>query len=255
MDDKQIEKQRYNKSSEHLLGVIKEDNVLLRLLGADNFPLYLRPPYIYYHDLISRHTSANSKLLDLCCGNGMHSFTGAKNGAKVIALDYAENSITICRERAKLLGIDVDFRTADAHTLDFPDDSFEVVTCAGSLSYLDHEIFFKEVWRVLKPGGLFICVDSFNHNPVYRLNRYIHYLRGKRSYSTLKRMPTTNTIKQLGDLFSKIDIKYYGIFSFFAPILKPFFPPETILNIVERTDKWFSFGKNYCFKIVFHAKK
>lgn len=255
MDDKQIEQERYNSKSANLLDSVEKDQLLLRTLGADNFPLYLRPPYHHYHELINQLTSSDTCQLDLCCGNGMHSFTGAKNGAKVIALDYAENSIIVGGARAELLGIPVDFRTADVQTLAFPDNTFDIITCAGSLSYLDHEIFIKEVYRVLKPGGSFICVDSFNHNPVYRFNRYIHYLRGERSFSTLLKMPNTSTIKLFDNIFSKIDVKYYGIFSFFGPLLKSFLSPETILRIIEKTDKWFSYIKKFSFKIVILAIK
>lgn len=255
MNDKRIEQERYNNKSANLLQAMREDDAALATLGADNFPLHVRPPYLHYHALISKYTYANTQQLDLCCGNGMHSFTGAKNGAKVIALDYAENSITIAKARARLLDMQVDFEMADVQTLSFPDNTFDVVTCAGSLSYLDHEIFLKGVYRVLKPGGVFICVDSLNHNPIYRLNRYIHYLRGERSYSTLVKMPTTSTIKLIGRLFSKIDVKYYGIFSFFAPVLKSFLSPEAVLQTVQKTDRWLSIFKKYSFKIVILATK
>ena len=36
----------------------------------------------------------------------------------------------------------------------------------------------NEIYRVLKQGGILIIVDSLNHNPVYKFNRWIHYLYG-----------------------------------------------------------------------------
>jgi hypothetical protein len=36
----------------------------------------------------------------------------------------------------------------------------------------------------LKNKGAFIAIDSLNNNPIYRLNRYLHYLKGERSLST-----------------------------------------------------------------------
>ncbi len=255
MDDKEIEQQRYNKSSASLLDIIEKDKKLLHVLGADNFPHYLRPPYLYYHELINSKTSASKKQLDLCCGNGMHSFTGAKNGASVIAIDYAEQSIVICNQRNIILKLNVDFRTADVQTLSFENNTFDIVTCAGSLSYLDDEIFLHEVYRVLKKEGVFICVDSFNHNPIYRFNRYIHYFLGKRSYSTLVRMPNQDTIQLFKTIFSKVDVKYFGIFTFLAPILKFFFSPEKLMIIIEKLDNFFSSLKIYAFKVVIKAEK
>lgn len=255
MDDKQIERQRYNKSSVRFLESIEEDKNSLHVLGADNFPLYLRPPYLYYHQLITNNTQPGKKQLDLCCGNGIHSFTGIKNGASVIALDYAEQSIAICKKRNDILKLNVDFRTADVQTLLFEENTFDIVTCAGSLSYLDLEILLHEVHRVLKKGGVFICVDSFNHNPIYRLNRYIHYLRGERSYSTLLRIPNKRSIQLFKIIFSKVDVNYFGTFCFLAPILNFFFTPVKTMSIIQKLDNLLPFLKIYAFKVVIQAEK
>jgi ubiquinone/menaquinone biosynthesis C-methylase UbiE len=256
MKDKQIEQQRYNKFSKNILSIIVNDKALLQVLGADNFPIYLRPPYLHYHDLIHKNTIGIKKQLDLCCGNGMHSFTGAKNGATVIALDYAEQSIALCKKRSKALNLYVDFRTSDVQTLsEYVDNEFDVVSCAGSLSYIDHDLYFSEVYRVLKRGGVFICVDSFNHNPIYSFNRFIHFLRGERSYSTLKRMPNMDTINLLNQIFKNVEVSYFGIFAFIAPLLKPMMPPETIAQIINKLDILFPFLRRYSFKIVIAASK
>jgi len=256
MEDKKIEQQRYNNvATSFLINIEKEKDLLLEL-GTDNSPLYLQPPYLYYHNLINQKAIQSTKQLDLCCGNGTHSFTGAKNGAKVIALDYAEQSIIVCKKRAERLKLNVDFKVADVQTLkNFDDEEFDVVTCAGSLSYLDNVVFFNEVYRVLKSGGMFICVDSFNHNPIYRLNRFVHYLRGNRSYMTLKRMPNKNTIKLLKHIFLNVDVKYFGIFSFMAPLLMLFISSNNTTKLISKLDVFFPYLKNYSFKIVFYATK
>jgi ubiquinone/menaquinone biosynthesis C-methylase UbiE len=256
MEDRHIEQERYNNFSASLLNNIEKESEWLLELGADNSPLYFQPPYLYYHNLINQNTSQSKKQLDLCCGNGVHSFTGAKNGAKVIALDYAEQSISVCRKRAEILKLSVDFRAADVQTLkDFKDDEFDIVTCAGSLSYLDNIILFEEVYRVLKNGGMFICVDSFNHNPIYRMNRFIHFLRGERSFGTLKRMPNVNTIKLLNKIFTNVDVNYFGIFTFIAPVLKLIMSPEKITRIINKLDILLPWLKRYSFKIVISASK
>lgn len=255
MDDKLIEQKRYNKVSEEMFSLIENDNLLLRTLGPDNFPLYLQTPYLLYHNLIAKNTSSASNQLDLCCGNGMHSFTGAINGASVIALDYAEKSITICKKRAELLNVHVDFKTADVQVLFFKDNFFDVVTCAGSLSYLDNKIFLEEIFRVLKKDGIFICVDSFNHNLFYRANRYFHYLKGNRTYSTLKRMPNEYTIDLFKSIFTEVEVSYHGIFIFLVPIMKLFYTDFKIKKIVDQLDNMFPFLKRYAFKVVISAKK
>jgi ubiquinone/menaquinone biosynthesis C-methylase UbiE len=253
--DKKIEKQRYNSFSADLINRLYYNEMMLQVLGADNFKLYLQAPYLYYHKLIAENTQHDKLQLDLCCGNGMHSFTGAKNGASVIALDYAENSIAICKKREAVLNLNVDFRIADVQILSFQNEVFDIVTCVGSLSYLDNNFFFKEVNRVLKKDGMFICLDSFNHNPIYKLNRLIHYFRGNRSYSTLTRMPDMKTIQLLKEIFSNVEVTYFGIFTFLAPILNLIISQKKIFLILKKLDSKFHKINRYAFKVVIKANK
>lgn len=215
MIDKEIEKIRYNEFSKHNAD-LSQANVCLKSLGANSIPVFFRRPYTIFEKNLSDciKSNKNTKLLDLCCGDGIHSFTGALYGADVIALDYAENSILLAKRRSELIGVEVDFRTCDVENLPFESEKFDIVTCVGSLSYLDHEIFIQEVIRVLKPNGKFMCVDSFNHNPIYRLNRYIHYLKGNRTLSTLKRMPNNKLLKIIKNNFTELKVEYFGIFVF-----------------------------------------
>ena len=90
------------------------------------------------------------------------------------------------------------------------------------MSYGDPNLVDAEIRRVLRPGGIFICVDSLNHNPLYRINRWLHYLRGNRSKSTLMRMPDLTRIKALGFGFSRVNVNYFGSLSFAMPLLSKF---------------------------------
>ena len=255
MDDKQIEQQRYNHSSAYLLNSIFYDETLLKVLGAEAFPSYLQPPYLFFHKFLEDNIKFGDNQLDLCCGNGLHSFTGAKKGALVIGLDFAEKSIEICKKRASLLNLNVDFRTADVQAISFENGKFDIVTCVGSLSYLDNDTFLNEVHRVLKQGGVFLCLDSFNHNPIYKFNRFIHYLRGNRSYSTLTRMPNLKTIQLFEKKFNNVKVSYFGIFIFIAPMLKFFISPDKINLILNKLDHFFSKINRYAFKVVIQATK
>lgn len=252
--NKQTEYQRYNESSKQRLSVTDLND--LTTLGALNFPLYLRSPYHYYEDILNQYVVKDSKVLDLCCGDGIHTITLGKICDHVIATDIAENSIELAIMRAEALDLhSITFQKGDAENLEFADNSFDIVTCVGSISYVDLELFTSEVLRVLKPGGKFIAVDSFNYSPIYRLNRYIHYLRGERSLSTLKRMPSEYTLKYFGLRFQKIENKYFGIFAFSGSILGKLFGNPRAQKVIDELDKRMSILKRYSFKIVIIAAK
>lgn len=218
MKDKELEYYRYNSRSAKELSL--HDNKV-NAYGHEAIPYLLQSPFVLYEELIKTYVKEGSHVLDVCCGNGIHTLTAAKSGAFVTATDFAENSIELAKIRAKKAGVPgIKFLCADAEKLPFENNSFDIITCAGSLSYVDLKIFTGEVLRVLKPGGVFICLDSFNHNPIYRLNRFVHYLRGNRSFDTLKRMPDSKTIQYLHNQFKSLDISYFGIFSFAGGVLK-----------------------------------
>lgn len=254
--DKEIEKSRYNTISQKRISEDKNILDYLRILGSDNFNHYIGFPYVLYEEQIKKNIVKNEcNLLDLCCGDGMHSFTGYNAGATVIALDYSESSIKLAEKRAEANNCLIDFQICDVESLPFPDESFEIVTCAGSLSYIDHNIFIKEVKRVLKPGGKFIVIDSFNHNIFYRLNRYLHFIKGNRTFSTLTRMPNYKLLKFIKHEFQVIEVQYYGIFLFAVPFLKLFLGSKKISVLISRLDNFFSFLKKYSFKIIMVAVK
>jgi ubiquinone/menaquinone biosynthesis C-methylase UbiE len=66
----------------------------------------------------------------------------------------------------------VELQPADAMELPFPDRSFDVVVCQfGVMFFPDKDKSYREVFRVLVPGGhyVFSVWDSHRHNPVGRI--------------------------------------------------------------------------------------
>ena len=174
----------------------------------------------------------------------------------VIATDIAKNSIEIAKLRAKAFNLNsIQFLTGDAEDVKFQDNSFDVVTIVGSISYVELEKFTAEVLRILKPGGRFIAVDTLNHNLIYRFNRYLHYLKGNRTLSTLNRMPNEKTLEYLAGQFQSLEKHYFGIFVFIGPLLSRFLKENQVRKVIDYLDKKMSLLKKYSFRIVLMATK
>jgi len=99
-----------------------------------------------------------STLLDVGAGNGAVALEAAEllgPGGRVIGCDIAATMVYLAAQAAAERGADnVIFCQMDAERLDFPDDSFDTVTCAFSLfQFPDMERALAEMGRVLKPGG------------------------------------------------------------------------------------------------------
>lgn len=245
--DKQIELERYDQRASSVLaaGRINE----LGPDGPDDTPIELRAPYVLYESHIKAHSRPGLRVLDLCCGNGQHSLVAARLGADVVASDIAPANVALTLARARRAGLSLEGMVADAEQPPWPDGTFDVVTLAGSLSYVDLEVFLRGVLRILRPGGAFIFVDSLNHNPIYRLNRWLHYLRGRRSLSTLQRMPTLATLQRIRADFPDLHVSFHGIFSFLSPVLRLAGPARTA-HWLDAADRHLPILHRFGFKIV-----
>ena len=102
--------------------------------------------------------SPGSTLLDVGTGAGAvalqaPAWVGAEG--QVTASDVAVAMVELAQRSAAERGIvGVTFCRMDGEQLDFPDDSFDTVTCAFSLfQFPDMNRSLAEMWRVLKPGG------------------------------------------------------------------------------------------------------
>jgi len=99
-----------------------------------------------------------------------------------------------------------------------------------------------------------IAMDSLNHNPIYELNRFIHFLRVHRSKSTLQRMPTQDLINSYTSHFGCSDVKYFGSLVWTSALLKWIFSGKTIAVLLNRADDLFNVKKS-AFKFTIQVVK
>lgn len=64
-----------------------------------------------------------------------------------------------------------EFQVMDAHNLEFPDGTFDIIFGNAILHHLNFETALKELYRVLKPDGEIVFVEPLARNPVGKLVR------------------------------------------------------------------------------------
>lgn len=82
--------------------------------------------------------------------------------ANVMALDFARKMLELGAEKSRKKGLDakIAFIGADLEQMPFLDESFEVATIAFGLRNLEHrDKALVEIFRVLKPGGIFAVLE------------------------------------------------------------------------------------------------
>lgn len=102
--------------------------------------------------------SPGSHVLDVCCGTGdflvpLRKAVGASG--EVVGVDFAQPML----ERAKSK-VDCDLVLGDAGNLPFQKQSFDGITVGWGLRNVPSiDASLKEIVRVLKPGGTFVCLE------------------------------------------------------------------------------------------------
>jgi demethylmenaquinone methyltransferase/2-methoxy-6-polyprenyl-1,4-benzoquinol methylase len=105
------------------------------------------------------------RVLDVAGGTGDIAFriVDASHGnAHATVLDINGSMLTVGRDRAQKKGLsgNTDFVEANAEELPFADATFDAYTIAFGIRNVTRiDVALKEAFRVLKPGGRFLCLE------------------------------------------------------------------------------------------------
>jgi SAM-dependent methyltransferase len=125
-------------------------------------------------DQASFYDPAGKDVLDYGCGPGYLTRELLDRGAlHVTGIDISEAEIEAARVRAREEGVEdrSNHLVADAHDLEFADDSFDLIVGDSILHHLDMKVALEEIRRVLRPGGRAVFMEPMWHSPFLRLGR------------------------------------------------------------------------------------
>jgi ubiquinone/menaquinone biosynthesis C-methylase UbiE len=118
---------------------------------------YRLEPYIL--DFARFESGKDKRVLEIGIGGGVDFSNWIRSGARATGIDLTQAGVAMTRQRLSQLGIkseDYQAMVGDAENLPFAENTFDIVYSYGVLHHSpDTERAFKQVYRVLKPGGVF----------------------------------------------------------------------------------------------------
>jgi demethylmenaquinone methyltransferase/2-methoxy-6-polyprenyl-1,4-benzoquinol methylase len=170
----------------------------------------------------------SARVLDLCCGTGDLALAFRKEapiGAEIVGSDFVPEMLARARSKAAAFGAGVMFVEADALSLPFCDESFDLVSCSfGFRNLANYERGMLEIFRVLKPGGSVAILEFAEprgklFGSVYRFyfRRVLPWLGGLISGngsaytylpSSVSKFPSPEGLQGLFERAGYIDVKF-----------------------------------------------
>jgi demethylmenaquinone methyltransferase/2-methoxy-6-polyprenyl-1,4-benzoquinol methylase len=159
-------------------------------------------------------------ILDIATGTGDLAILMAETTAKkIIGLDISAGMLEVGTKKiaAKNLSNRIEMMLADSESMPFEDNTFDAITVAFGVRNFEHlEKGLGEILRVLKPGGIFVILETSNPTKTPYKQGYVFYTR--------------YILPVIGKLFSK-DTAAYGYLSESAAVF-PF--GEALNNILRK---------------------
>ncbi|KZN98968.1 demethylmenaquinone methyltransferase [Bacillus badius] len=167
--------------------------------------------------------------LDVCCGTGDWTIALAEAvgpEGRVVGLDFSQNMLNVGKQKIEEADLEqVKMIQGNAMELPFDDHTFDYVTIGFGLRNVpDYMQVLQEMHRVLKPGGMAVCLETsqptmLGFRQLYFLYfRFIMPLFGKlfaksyKEYSWLQEsardFPGMKELKQMFEQAGFVDVSY-----------------------------------------------
>lgn len=176
------------------------------------------------------NVQAGTIALDVCCGTA--DWTIALSQAvgpegEVTGLDFSENMLKVGEEKTAHMD-NIRLVQGDAMALPFDDNAFDYVTIGFGLRNIpDYSKALSEMYRVLKPGGMAVCLETSQPTmPIFKQGYRLYFkfvmpifgkifAKSKQEYEWLQQsafdFPDRETLKKM---FEDVDFENVKVRSF-----------------------------------------
>lgn len=136
------------------------------------------PKFLLWRDELVKHIEGktNLRILDIGCGAGFFSIILSELGHTVMGIDITPNMIEESKLLAHSVGSTAQFAVMDAESLDFDDNTFDIIVVRNVTWNLPHpDKAYAEWLRVIRPGGLILNYDAEHARNHHELPKSVHH--------------------------------------------------------------------------------
>ena len=125
-------------------------------LASEDYAKYrdIYPEEFYKRIVDLGYCTEGQTVLDLGTGTGVLPRNMYKYGAKFVGTDISENQIKYAKKLSK--DMQIDYLVSSAEHLEFPENSFDVITACQCFIYFDKKVVMPKIYKLLKDNGHFL---------------------------------------------------------------------------------------------------
>lgn len=168
----------------------------------------------------STAVSPGAVVLDACCGTADLALAiSDETGARVVGVDFSADMLKIAREKIAGAGKEnvISFTEASVDDIPFGDDSFDAVTVGWGLRNTpDYQAVLKEFYRVVRPGGKMVCLESTEPE------------------TAILRIPYKFILSNVVPLVGRMLTKDHGAYRYLSDSIQAFPPQAELVKMMEK---------------------
>ena len=163
----------------------------------------------------------------------MASILFARRGANVTGFDLSPGYLREAGQRARANSVAVSFLQADGERLPFADGSFDRIWGNAIMHHLDLHRTGRELYRVLRPGGVAVFCEPWGENPLLELARRHLPYPGKQRTADEEPLQSRHLLP-LRAVFNDMTVQNYQLLS----MVRRLRIGSSLTSHLEQSDAW-----------------